>query len=105
MKITPWKKYQYIFFGGGIVAVLLCAILLNFGYTTLSLVASVLCIIIKIIWEGKIVCPECHTPLNTSIKSNSKYFQGYSPFVPEKCVNCGAELNELNKEESCECNQ
>jgi hypothetical protein len=56
-----------------------------------------LCIVVKIIWEEKIVCPKCHTPLNVSIKSNSRYFQGYSPFVPEECVKCGANLNKLDK--------
>jgi hypothetical protein len=103
--MTPWKKYQYIFFGGLLCAVIAGGILLNLGHPVLALTAFYLCIVIKIIWEGKIVCPECHTPLNASIKSNSKHFQGYSPFVPEKCVNCGAGLNGLNKEKSCECNQ
>jgi hypothetical protein len=93
MRITPWKKYQYISIGGSIITLLIFLILIYFCNCIFSLITYALCIIIKIIWEGKIVCPKCQTPLNVSIKPNSKYFHGVDVFVPEKCVVCGTELN------------
>jgi hypothetical protein len=93
MKITPWKKYHYIFFGGYLISVLTMAIVANFGQTNISVIAFIIIIIATYVLKGRIVCPNCNAPLKFGHSLIYGSYKGFDPFLPEQCIKCGAQLN------------
>jgi len=92
--MTVWFRYNFIFFCGPLLSFLTFFIFISMGSTIVGLIIMGFGIMISVIFLLSQVCPSCKTHLYTSNSIFSKHYKGYQIFIPEKCINCGYDLNQ-----------
>jgi hypothetical protein len=91
--MSVWKKYHRIFYGGLLFVFIISCIFfaLDFGIAGSILLLVGVCIIY--ILKGKVICPECNTPLKVGDNYWSKYYTGFHLVLSKKCLKCGYDLD------------
>jgi hypothetical protein len=90
--MTIWQRYNLFFFGFPLLSFLVFFIVAQLGSVIIGLIIMGCGLLLMFILSCRIVCPNCKTPLYSSNDIRSKYYKA-SIVIPEKCVNCGYDLN------------
>jgi hypothetical protein len=91
--MSTWKKYHFLFYIGLLFPFLLFCFFVSLNYGILAVIIFVSGDCICIFFLMRIKCPRCDTRLQAGHSLFSKYYKGYTFFLPKNCPECGAYLD------------
>ncbi|MDR1905217.1 MAG: hypothetical protein LBQ88_23420 [Treponema sp.] len=100
-----WEKYHFIYYAGIFLPVVTFFVVAGiFDLIIVGLIIAIVLFFTAQFLLGRVICPNCKTPIGSSNALLSKHYKGFHFLVPKKCCECGCDLlsvtfskDEINK--------